>query len=46
MQKRELNIIQKVPFFKKIKKIDKIAGGITNQNYKVTLINSKNYFVI
>ena len=45
MQKRELKIIQKVPFFKKIKKIDKITGGITNQNYKVTLKNNKNYFV-
>ena len=45
MQKRELKVIQKVPFFKKIKKIDKITGGITNQNYKVTLKNNKNYFV-
>ena len=45
MQKRELKVIQKVPFFKKIKKIDKITGGITNQNYKVTLKNNKNYLV-
>ena len=45
MQKREIKIIQKVPFFKKIKKIDKIDGGITNQNFKVKLSNNKSYFV-
>ena len=45
MNKREIKIIQKVPIFKKIKTIDKIDGGITNQNFKVSLINNKNYFV-
>ena len=35
MNKREIKIIQKVPIFKKIKKIDKIDGGITNQNFKI-----------
>ena len=45
MLKRELKVIQKVPFFKKIKKIDKIDGGITNQNFKVKLSNNKSYFV-
>ena len=38
-------IIQKVPIFKKIKKIDKIQGGITNQNYKITLNDNKKFFV-
>ena len=45
MNKREIKIIQKVPIFKKIKTIDKIDGGITNQNFKVSLINNKSYFV-
>ena len=38
-------IIQKVPIFKKIKKIDKIDGGITNQNFRVSLNNNKIFFV-
>ncbi len=38
-------IIQKVPIFKKIKKINKVDGGITNQNFKITLNNNKKYFV-
>ena len=37
MKKREIKVIQKVPFFKKIKKIDKIDGGITNQNFNSQL---------
>ena len=37
-------IIQKVPIFKKIKKIDKIQGGLTNQNFKITLNDNKEFF--
>ena len=38
-------IIHKVPFFKKIKNIEKIDGGKTNQNFEVTLDSKKKYFV-
>ena len=45
MQKSVKKIIQNVPFFNKIKKIEKIDGGITNQNFKITINNNKKYFV-
>ena len=35
MKKIEKKIIEEVPLFKKIKKISKIDGGITNQNFMV-----------
>ena len=34
----------KSTYFQKNKKIDKIDGGITNQNFKIKLINNKSYF--
>ena len=45
MKKIEKKIIEEVPIFKKIKKISKIDGGITNQNYMVKNQNDKNFFV-
>ena len=45
MEESVKKIIQKVPIFKKIKKIDKIDGGITNQNFRVSLNNNKIFFV-
>ena len=45
MEESVKKIIKKVPIFKKIKKIDKIYGGITNQNFKVSLSNNKIFFV-
>ncbi len=45
MEKSVEKIIKNVPIFSKIKQIDKIDGGITNQNYKITLDNNKKYFV-
>ena len=45
MEKSVEKIIKNVPIFSKIKQIDKIDGGITNQNYKITLYNNKKYFV-
>ena len=45
MKKIEKKIIEEVPIFKKIKKISKIDGGITNQNFMVKNQNDKNFFV-
>ena len=45
MQKSVQKIIHDVPIFNKIKRINKIDGGITNQNFMVTNHRNKNYFV-
>ena len=45
MQKSVQKVIYNVPIFKKIKRINKIDGGITNQNFMVTNHRNKNYFV-
>ncbi len=45
MKNIEKKIIEDVPIFKKIKKISKIDGGITNQNFMVKNYDNKNYFV-
>ncbi len=45
MKKSTLKNIKEVPFFRNIKKISKVDGGITNQNLMVTNYDNKNYFV-
>ena len=45
MQKSVQKVIYNVPIFKKIKRINKIDGGITNQNFMVTDHENKHYFV-
>ena len=44
MQKSLQKVIYNVPIFKKIKRINKIDGGITNQNFMVTDHENKHYF--
>ena len=45
MHKSEQEIIYNVPIFNNIKRIDKINGGITNQNFMVKNHDNQNYFV-
>ncbi len=45
MHKSAQEIIYNVPIFNNIKRIDKINGGITNQNFMVKNHDNQNYFV-